>query len=126
MFEAGGRRIAVDVSGNPRRNPGLGVGEYAALAVASTRAHGSVYLMVVNRLPLQGQDVHAAVRLRGFTTNRTMFVRAVTSPSFMSTTKPNATSRVSLHTRQRQIGTTGGFAYTFPAHSVTLLRIPAG
>jgi alpha-L-arabinofuranosidase len=124
MFDAGGSRVGVDVAGNPVRDPGLGRGTYAALSVAATRAPHAVYLLVVNRLPFQGQSVSATVTLDGITSAGTMAVRAVTSPSFESTAQPGDPSQVSLETSSRAIGA-HQFSYAFPAHSITLLRIPA-
>jgi alpha-N-arabinofuranosidase len=119
MFDAGGRQVAATITGNPTRDPGLGAGTYSALAMASTRGpHGHLYLLVVNRLPFR--EVATTVHLSGFTGSGRMFVRAVTSPSFQSTTE---FGDVALHLSQRGIGRTG-FTYSFPPHSVTLLNLP--
>ena len=125
MFEARARALPVDITGNPRRNPGLGAGTYPALVVAASKsASQGLYLLVVNRLPHQGRAVKTIVRLGGFRTDGRALFRQVRSPTFRSyNTKANHPVKVRVF--RQQIGTQS-LITTFPAHSVTLIHVRAG
>ena len=121
MFSAGGRVLSTRIAGNPIRRPPDAPGAYRGLTVAATRGEGFVRLLVVNRLPKK--SVTSRIRLGGGLTRGTANVRSVTGRSFASWNKPDSRPSVVLDTRSRRIGATG-FAYTFPAASTTVFRIP--
>ena len=122
LYKAGGRRLRVGVSRNPTRNPRLGAGTYRALTVAATRARNrNVYMLVVNRLPRQ--RVRATVSLGRHTLARgRAYVTLVNGRSFRSANTINR-RRVFLR-RSRQRASGRSFVHSFPAHSVTVLRVP--
>ena len=122
MFHAKGRLVTAKVSDNPRRDPRVAVGSYPALEVAASRAGNRVFVAVVNRLPLDGERVRAAIRLRGFRAGGVATVRRVVGDSFRDWNPPGKplTVRVRTYkvdTQQR------GLTIRFPAHSVTLLSM---
>lgn len=125
LFDSGGRRLRAVVTKNPIRNPHLGRrrGTYPALVVAATRGRDhALHVLVVNRLPSQTQRVRARVALDRFRSRRVAFVTRVNGASFRAWNGDN-TTQVRL-TRSRQRIGRQGFVGTFPAHSVTVLRIP--
>lgn len=123
LYSRGSRRLKVAIEGNPIRDPGLrNRGRYPALAVAATRAHdGEVRMLVVNRHPLR--RVRARVRLRGFTSQGMALVSRVNGESYRSWNTARVTE-VHLRTDRRGISR-GGFTEVFPAHSVTVIRVPS-
>ena len=122
LYKAGGRRLRVGVSRNPTRNPRLGAGTYRALTVAATRARNrNVYMLVVNRLPRH--RVQATVRLgRHALARGRAYVTRVNGPSFRSANTINR-RRVFLR-RSTKPASGSSFLQSFPAHSVTVVRIP--
>jgi alpha-N-arabinofuranosidase len=123
MYEPGNRRVGVNIARNPVRHPRVpNAGGYPALSVAATKAPGrDLHILVVNRLPKD--RVAARVDLRGFAGRRVAFVSRVNGASFRSWNTAAATE-VRLRTDRRGIGR-GGFREVFPAHSVTVIRVPA-
>jgi len=123
MYEPGNRRVAVRIARNPVRHPRVpDAGGYPALSVAATKVPGrDLRILVVNRLPKD--RVAARVDLRGFAGQRFAFVSRVNGASFRSWNTAGATE-VGLRTDRRGIGR-DGFREVFPAHSVTVIRVPA-
>lgn len=123
LYSKASRRLGVTVANNPKRFPPMrGAGSYPALAVAATKArHNEVRILVVNRLPTK--RVRARIGLRGFVSRRVAFLSRVNGPHFWSwnTAKVN---EVHLGTDRRRIGR-HGFTEVFPAHSVTVIRVPS-
>ncbi len=122
LYKAGGRRLRVTVRDNPTRDPGLGDRTYEALDVAATRARNrNVYVLVVNRLPRH--RVRATVDLGSHTLARgRAYVTRVNGRSFRSA---NTISRRRVFLRRSRKPASGSsFIHSFPAHSVTVLRIP--
>ena len=128
VLSPGARTLDVTLRGNPVRRPRVRSGNltartYGALAVAATRAPGrALQVMVVNRLPRDGQAVRATVNLDRFRSRGRAYVSRVNGPSFRSRNTP-AVRRVTLRTSRQRIGAQG-FRHVFPAHSVTVFRIP--
>jgi alpha-N-arabinofuranosidase len=123
MFKAGGHRLRVVVRRNPVRTPHLHDGSYQALKVAATHGRdGNLYLLVVNRLPLQNEAVTTRVLLHGFSSQGKAGFRRVAGRSFQSWNRPGRKNSVNLVRHLRHIGRTQ-FRATFPPHSVTLIRI---
>jgi hypothetical protein len=120
MFSAGGRVLATRTIANPLRSPPTGGRSYSGLAVAATRHKGTLFLMVVNRLPLR--SVTARISLNGFTSNRSAEVRRVQGDNFTSWNKPGEQPSVRMSTEVRQIGTSS-FLHTFQPTSTTVFRI---
>jgi alpha-N-arabinofuranosidase len=123
MFDSGGHLLPVQVRNNRLRNPGLGEGAYPGLVVAATRdAADHLNLMVVNRLPLNKDAIPTQIRVRGRPASyaRIRQVDAATYRSWNSDHHPHA---VHLRTSRRQLSG-HSFHFTFPAHSITLLRLP--
>lgn len=124
VFDAGGRRVRVDVARNPVRNTRLRAGDYSALSVAATRGRNrSLYVLVVNRLPGKASRVRVRMRLDGFRSRRVAFSRRVNGPSFRSWNRAGQ-QQVRLRRDRTRIGR-NRFTYVFPPHSVTVLRIPS-
>ena len=122
MFQAGGHVVGLDIAGNPTRDPGLDAGRYPALAALATRdGRGRLWVLVVNRLPLDGQTVRTRIALEGFTAARTAAVRTVRTKSFQSTNVTGQPPAVELETGHRQTGR-HGFTTTLRPHSITLYR----
>jgi alpha-L-arabinofuranosidase len=123
LYERGNRRIAVDVADNPVRYPRLrNAGGYAALSVAATKArNGELRVLVVNRLP--SQRVRARVDLRHFASRRVAYLSRVNGASFRSWNTAQV-HEVHLRANRRRIAR-DGFTEVFPAHSVTVIRVPA-
>lgn len=95
--------------------------QYAALrTVASIDEHGRLSLIVVNRDPEQA--VTAAVLPERFRYRSEAEVWAVTGDSVASYNSPEDPNVVRL-TKDTMTVTEGGFEYTFPAHSVTAVRL---
>jgi alpha-N-arabinofuranosidase len=122
LYDRGSRRLGVGVMGNPVRFPNVpNGGGYRALEVAATRApNRELRIMVVNRLPTQ--RVRARVDLRRFASRGVAFLSRVNGRSFRSWNTRFVTE-VRLRTDRRRIGR-DGFVQTFPAHSITVIRIP--
>jgi alpha-N-arabinofuranosidase len=123
LFSSASRRLGVNLVGNPRRNgPTRRAGSYPALAVAATKARrNEVRIMVVNRFPTK--RVRAHVNLRGFRSKGVALVSRVNGPSFRSWNTARVTE-VHLKTDRRRISRSG-FTEVFPAHSITVFRIPS-
>jgi alpha-L-arabinofuranosidase len=123
LYNPGNRKVAVDVADNPVRYPNLrNTGGYRALEVAAARTPArELRILVVNRLP--SQRVRARVDLRHFASRRVAFLSRVNGPSFRSWNTQRLTE-VRLRTDRRRIGR-DGFTQVFPAHSVTVIRVPA-
>jgi alpha-L-arabinofuranosidase len=124
LFVPSSRKLGVKVVGNPVRHPSVrNADSYRSLAVVATRTHKrEVRLLVVNRHP--SAQVRARVDLRGFASRRVAFVSRVNGASFRSRNTARVTE---VHLRSdRQRIKRGGFVETFPAHSVTVIRVPAG
>ena len=123
LYEPGSRRLGVNVARNPVRRPRFrNAGTYRALSVAATKSPGrELRILVVNRLP--NDRVAARVDLRRFTSRGFALVSTVNGASFRSWNTPGATE-VRLKTDRRGIGR-DGFRGVFPAHSVTVIRVPA-
>jgi alpha-N-arabinofuranosidase len=121
LYDRGSRRLGTSVLNNPVRfvpNPG----GYRALEVAATKARNrELRIMVVNRLP--SQRVLARVDLRHFASRRVAYLSRVNGRSFRSWNTQKVT-QVHLRKDRRRIGR-DGFVQAFPAHSVTVIRIPA-
>ncbi|HWL97188.1 MAG TPA: hypothetical protein VNP20_07570 [Nocardioidaceae bacterium] len=124
LFHSGIRRLNVGMAGNPRRNTHIGGQTYPALMAGATRArNGDLHVLVVNRLPGNGQRVRARVNLARFRSRGVAFVSRVNGASFRSWNGPR-TKQVRLK-RGRQRIRANGFTHVFPPHSVTVLRIPS-
>jgi alpha-L-arabinofuranosidase len=128
LFEAGGRRLSRTISGNPIRvvdpaNCGNGNdGCYEALVVAATRgSDGRTYVMVVNRLPGNGDAVTARVTFTAGFAAATAHLRATRSSDFTSY-NDEAVTGVTMETASLPV-TGSGFTHTFPPHSVTLFQL---
>jgi alpha-N-arabinofuranosidase len=128
VLSPGARTLKVTLRGNPERRPRVRAGRisarsYGALAVGATRrAGGDLQVVVVNRLPKDRQRVRATVNLDRFRSRRVAFVSRVNGPSFRSRNQPGD-MQVKLKRSRQRIGARG-FRYVFPAHSVTVFRIP--
>jgi alpha-N-arabinofuranosidase len=126
MFRGRGSQLRVRVSGNPRRDPQLGLGTYPGLAVAATMGTaGRLHVAVVNRLPRESERIEADIRLDDFTSGGSAVVRRVVGESFVDWNQPGEPLSVQMTKRTRAIGS-GGFTAVFPAHSVTLYSIAPG
>ena len=123
MFAPGSRKLGIRLAGNPRRNgPTPASGSYPALSVTATRAPGKeARLLVVNRFPTKA--VRARVNLQGFVSRGRAFLSRVNGANFWSWNTARAT-QVHLRTDRRRIGR-NAFTETFPAHSVTVIRVPS-
>ena len=120
MFRAGGRVVRVSVKANPRRPVREMRTSYSALAVTATRApDGTVWLMVVNRLPTRSVTAH--VSLKGLRPDRTVFVRRVLSKSFTASNRPGEPPGVWLRTTKRHLRQSG-LDQHFPPASTTVYR----
>ncbi|MDQ4008749.1 MAG: hypothetical protein M3211_11690 [Actinomycetota bacterium] len=128
VLSPGARTLAVSVQGNPVRRPRVRRGRlsarsYGALAAGATRAAGGdLQVVVVNRLPKDGQRVRATVNLDRFRSRGRAYVSRVNGPSFRARNQPG-NLQVTLRTSQQRIGARR-FRHVFPAHSVTVFRIP--
>ncbi|MGH3314641.1 MAG: hypothetical protein ACRDO0_00720 [Nocardioidaceae bacterium] len=124
LFQNGIRRLKVGIARNPIRNPHLGGQTYSALMAGATRArNGDLHILVVNRLPGDGQRVRARVDLARFRSRRVAFVSRVNGASFRSWNGPQV-NEVRLK-RFRQRIRPDRFTHVFPPHSVTVFRIPS-
>jgi alpha-L-arabinofuranosidase len=124
LFRSGVRRLRVGIVRNPVRNTHIGRQKYAALASGATRArNGDLYILVVNRLPGDGQRVRARVDLARFRSRGVAFVSRVNGASFRSYNGPGVTQVRLKHSRQRV--RRNRFTHVFPPHSVTVFRIPS-
>ncbi len=123
MFRSGGRVVSTQVRRNPKRAPQLAnAGAYKALTVVASRGkRGELWLFVVNKLPRT--RVRAQVQIHGMRVQRKAAVRRVVGGSFREYNPPGQPPRVRMLTSSRRVGK-AGFAATFPAHSVTVLRMP--
>lgn len=122
LFVPSSRKLGVRVTGNPVRHVGPR-DSYPSLDVVATRTgRREVRMLVVNRHPSRG--VRARVDLRGFASRGVAFLSRVNGASFRSRNTARATE-VHLRNDRRRIKRTG-FVETFPAHSVTVIRVPAG
>jgi alpha-L-arabinofuranosidase len=124
LFHDGVRRLRVGITRNPIRNPHLGGRTYSALMSGATRArNGDLHILVVNRLPGDGQRVRARVNLARFRSRGVAFVGRVNGASFRSWNGPR-NKGVRLK-RGRQRIRRNQFTHVFPPHSVTVFRIPS-
>ena len=123
MFQAGGQVVASSVKRNPQREPQLrNAGAYGALTVVASRGRrGELYLLVVNKLPTK--DVKTTVRMAGFRARGTATVRRVAGKSFQQFNKPGKPGTVAMQRSERRVQR-DSFTATFPAHSVTVVRMP--
>lgn len=135
MFAARGRQVLTEIVGGPVRDPANAdmcdgnappscQDAYPKLRAMATRApNGTVYVMVVNRSPFQGDDITVDVLIKGFVGNGSATVRQVAPASFTSHNDAETPSAVTLSTRTRSVGT-NTFTATFPPFSVTVFVLP--
>lgn len=135
MFAARGQQVLTDIVGGPVRDPanlemcdaGAPVScqdAYPKLRAMATRApNGTVYVMVVNRSPFQGDDIAVDVVIKGFVGNGTATVRQVAPAHFTSRNDAETPTAVTLTTRTRTVGT-NTFSATFPPYSITVFVLP--
>lgn len=113
----GTRPVESSITGNPR-----GDGDFDALRVLSTRADdGTIRLFVLNRD--RDSDVASDVALPTSGTGdvKVQTLNGDSLTSYNSAENPDAI-RVSTSTEPRN---SAGLTHTFPAHSVTLIEVPA-
>jgi alpha-L-arabinofuranosidase len=91
---------------------------HALTSVASTDESGNVYLIVVNRD--HETDVSAPVRLVDHPHGNTATVWTVNGPSYLSYNSPENPNAVTIEKKE---GVEVGGSYTFPAHSVTAIKL---
>lgn len=131
MFGARGQQVLSEISGGPVRDPANTVmcdggapatcqDTYPVLRAMATRApDGTVYLMVVNRSPVQNDAITVDVTVRGFTGTGSATVRQVAPTAFTSHNDVDTPNAVALSTWNRAVGT-NTFTATFPPFSITV------
>ncbi len=125
VLEAGGLAVRTTVGENPQvtpvePEPEFGDGYDALAATASTGADGNLRVVVVNRHP--DQAVTAQVVPAGYRHTGTAKVSTVAGEDFTSFNGIENPDDVRLEHTTVQTGR-DAFAYTFPAHSVTVLEL---
>jgi hypothetical protein len=119
---AGGAQLTAAVAGNPQlttAGDGTGVGD---LSVVSAAGPNGIEVVVINRSPTA--DVPASLAVDGVTASGTATVTTLDGPSALSDNTAAAPTTVT--TSSATAGVTGGSALlTFPAHSVSLVTLPA-
>ncbi|GAB3433901.1 hypothetical protein [Flindersiella endophytica] len=113
----GTRPVESSIVGNPR-----GDGDFDALRVLSTRADdGTIRLLVLNRDRDTGVTSTVALPSQGSGNVTVRTLKGDSLTSYNSAENPDAIS-VSTTTEPR---TGTGFSHTFPAHSITMVEVPA-
>lgn len=123
MITGGGSVVAHHLLGNPsvRTEPTAFGSSYPALAATVTRDHGGrLDLLVVNRSTTDTLPVH--VQLAHFRHAASATESTVAGAHFTSYNDVDHPDDVRIESTTRDVGA-GSFDHTFPAHSVTLLRL---
>jgi alpha-L-arabinofuranosidase len=92
----------------------------ALTSVASTDESGNVYLIVINRD--YETNVNASVRLVDYPHGDTASVWTVNGPSYLSYNSAENPDAVAIQRQSVPVGS-AAFGYTFPAHSVTAIKL---
>ncbi|MEQ7009029.1 alpha-L-arabinofuranosidase C-terminal domain-containing protein [Actinopolymorpha sp. B17G11] len=116
----GGTLVASQVVDSPVHMLQNGDHLQAVTALAGTDDRRQLYLIVINRDA--HQDVTARVDPVGYRHGSAAEVWTVNGPSYLSYNTPTRPDTVRLTTRTVAVGH-GGFTYTFPAHSVTAIKL---
>lgn len=116
----GDTHVASGVIANPTRTLADGSELPALETVASTGADGALYLIAINQDPTD--DVRATVLPQDYRHTGRAEVWTVDGPSYLSYNTPEDPDVVSLAKSQRTVAA-GPFEHTFPAHSVTAIRL---
>lgn len=117
---AGSQPLAFEVPANPRAT---GDGGYTALqVVAACGADGTVRVLVVNRD--RERALTTQLQVADLAGPATASVYTLNGPSYTSYNSPAQPDVVRIQTSRREVSGPA-FTHQFPAHSVTLLEIPA-
>jgi alpha-N-arabinofuranosidase len=124
MFKDRGKVVRSRVLSNPSRLPRLRhAGAYKGLDVVATRGRdAAVNILAVNRLP--SRDVRTRVLVKGSRLRERATIRRVAAKHFTHANPAGKPRQVHLQTRKRRVGR-DGFSIILPAHSVTVIRLPA-
>jgi alpha-N-arabinofuranosidase len=119
----GPKQVATKVLNGPKRTSiQAGLKAYPALRVVASRGTRSRYvtLIVVNRDPQR--DITASIRPKRYQHRQAAKVWTINGKSIGSINTPTHPHAVRLTKRWVQIEA-GSFKYTFPAHSITAIRL---
>jgi alpha-N-arabinofuranosidase len=124
MFKKKGKVVRSRVQSNPSRLPRLNhAGGYKGLDVVATRGRDrAISVLAVNRLP--SRDVRARVVVKGSRLRGLAKIRRVAAKHFTDHNPVGKARRVQLQKSKRRVGR-GDFSIVLPAHSVTVIRLPA-
>ncbi|TDE01984.1 NEW3 domain-containing protein [Jiangella asiatica] len=116
----GDTHIASQVVESPEKGLTNGDTLPALTTVASTDADGNLYAVVINRDA--ELDVNASVVPVGYRHDGRAEIMTVTGADYLSFNSPDDRDAVALASQSVVVGA-GDFTYTFPAHSVTAIRL---
>jgi len=119
----GDRHVRSRVLRSPERELQNGGRLQALTSVASTDEAGNVYVIAINRDP--ERDVPAEVLTVDYRHSGVAEVWTVNGPSYSSYNTPDEPDRVTIAKQRVAIGASG-FDHTFPAHSVTAIKLRGG
>lgn len=112
--------VASSVANNPERRISDGRFLSALQTVASTDREGNVYLVVINRD--REKNVAATVEIPGYRHDGSAIVRTLNGSSYLSYNTPEEPDKVFIEQKRISVDPSA-FNHTFPAHSVTAIKL---
>ena len=116
----GRAEVSSSVIGNPTRRTFLGDRLRSLVTVAARDAAGDLSLVVINQDRVR--DVGAAIRTEGFEERRDATAWTLNGPGYLASNTVRRPNRISID-KTVLAGVKEGFRYTFPAHSITVIKL---
>lgn len=116
----GSQLVQSSVTGNPTRILFNGSNLTALQTLASIDQTGSLYLLVINRT--RATNVTTSVQLQSYQSSGLANIKTLNGSSYLSYNTPTSPNTVKITEKTIPIGASQ-FNYTFPAHSITTIKI---
>lgn len=116
----GSELIQSSVTGNPERILPTGARLSALETVTSIDPSGTLNLFVINRD--RTTNVAATIKLQQYRSSGQANIKTLNGPSYLSYNTPTSPKTVKITKRTIAVGPSQ-FNYTFPAHSITAIKI---
>jgi len=116
----GPEEMTSSVIGNPSRQAFQGKSLEALAIVATTDDSGDLSLLVINQD--RASDVRAAIRTKGFDEKSDATAWTLNGPGYLAYNSVRKPNQVAI-AETKLTGVKEGFRYTFPAHSITVIKL---
>ena len=116
----GSQEVTSLVLGNPSRQTYLGSSLESLASIATIDGAGDLSVLVINQD--RASDVTAAIRTRGFDESGHATAWTLNGPDYLAYNTARKPNNVSID-KTSLTGVKEGFRYTFPAHSITVIKL---